>query len=582
MKKLIYLLIFLLSIDPTFGQVETYEIDSLKSLLNIFPEPGKDRADLLAKISRNYWISCPDSSEVYGMQALDLSTALQYPEGMAYANRVVGVSHWARGNHDSGLKYVLDALTLYQSLNDTLGIANATMNLALVYRDQEDYDNAFPRFFLAYDVFKKLGRKDRLINTDNHLGKAYYRIGQYEKARQYFNEAFTLSQEINFFYGLADSYHNLGTLSHKQQQLDTALAYYEKSLKIQKKIDDWEGAAHNMLSIGTVYADMNDYKLAEEKLHLSKEWAHIVSSKMILSDIYLKLKEIYAAQGKYQQSLAYFEAYAAMQDSVLNTQKARELARIEHQHELEKKEQQLTIQDQKIALLKQESKIKVLWVYLLVIGIILAGGLVFLLFRLQQIKNEKKRALLEKQRRLAEFELENTRLKEEELTQELEHKHKELTSYSLNFIQKNELVNDIKESIQLLKKSSDQTTRSKLDQIQKMLNTNFQIDREWEDFRVHFEKVHQSFFDLLKQKFPEITSNDLKLCTLIRLNMNLKESARILGISPESVKTARYRLRKKLGLDKEHNLNQFLLQLDPNSQSKDATIRYQNGTFSNN
>lgn len=581
MKKLVILLFFLYTL-PSYGQVETYDIDSLKAMLKIFPEPNRERADLLAKISRNYWINCPDSSEVYGMHALDLSTRLQYPEGMAFANRVIGVSHWARGNHDSGLKYLLDALRLYQSLNDTLGIANATMNMALVYRDQEDYDNAFPRFFLSYDIFKRLDRKDRLINTANHLGKTYYRIGRYEKARQYFEEAFSLSQEINFLYGLADSYHNLGTLSHKQQQLDTALTYYEQSLKIQKKIDDWEGAAHTMLSIGSVYADMKQYRLAEEKLHISEDWAHIVSSKMILSDIYLKLKEMYAAQGKYQQSLTYFEAYTAMQDSVLNAQKARELARIEHQHELEKKEQQLTIQEQKIALLKQESKIKVLWVYLLVIGIILASGLGFLLFRLQQVKNEKKRVLLEKQRRLTEIELENTRLKEEELTQELEHKHKELTSYSLNFIQKNELVEDIRESIQLLKKNSDQATRSKLDQIQRSLNTNFQIDREWEDFRVHFEKVHQSFFDLLKQKFPELTPNDLKLCTLVRLNMNLKESSRILGISPESVKTARYRLRKKLRLDKEQNLNQFLLQMDQNSQSKDANIRYQNGTFSNN
>ncbi|WPP53023.1 tetratricopeptide repeat protein [Catalinimonas niigatensis] len=564
------------------GQVETYDIDIQKDLLKNFPEPSRERADVLLEIGRNYWIHCPDSSEVYGMQALDLSTKIQYPKGMAFSNRVLGVSHWARGNHDLSLKYLLDALNLYQSLQDTLGVANVTMNMGLVYRDQKDYDNAFPRFFLAYDNFKRLGRKDRMASTANHLGIAYLRTEQLDKAKRYFEEAFALSKEIDFLYGLGDAYHNLGDLSHSQKQLDAALSYYEKSLEIQKIIDDWEGAAHNMLSIGMIYSDRKQYALAEEKLHISEEWAHLVSSKTILSQIYLAFKKMYEAQGKYQQALEYFDAYTIMQDSILNTQKARELARIEHEYALEKKGQQLTIQEQKIALLKQESEIKVLWVYILIVGLVLTAGLGFIFFRLQQVKNEKKRVLLEKQHSLTEMELENTRLKEEELVLQLEHKYKELTSYSLNFIQKNELVEDIKESIQLLKKKSDRTMRTKLDQIQRMLNANFQVDREWEDFRMHFEKVHHSFFELLQEKFPELTSNDLKLCTLVKLNMNLKESARIMGISPESVKTARYRLRKKLVLDKDQNLNQFLQHLEQDTPSKNHGIKFQKGTFSNN
>lgn len=564
------------------GQVETYDIDIQKALLKSFPEPSKERADILIEIGRIYWINCPDSSEVYGMRALELSTRLEYPKGMAFSNRVLGVSHWARGNHDLALKYLLDALSLYQSMQDTLGEANVTMNIGLVYRDQKDYDNAFPRFFLAYDSFKRLGRKDRMANTANHLGIAYFRTEQLDKAKQYFEEAFAFSKEIDFLYGLGDAYHNLGDLSHKQKQLDAALSYYEKSLNIQKIIDDWEGAAHNMLSIGMIYSDRKQYALAEEKLHISEEWAHLVSSKTILSQIYLELKEMNEAQGKYQQALTYYDAYNIMQDSILNTQKARELARIEHEYALEKKGQQLTIQEQKIALLRQESEIKALWVYILIVGLVLTAGLGFIFFRLQQVKNEKKRVLLEKQRSLTEMELENTRLKEEELALQLEHKYKELTSYSLNFIQKNELVEDIKDSIQLLKKKSDHTMRAKLDQIQKMLNANFQMDREWEDFRMHFEKVHHSFFELLQERFPELTPNDLKLCILVRLNMNLKESARIMGISPESVKTARYRLRKKLVLGKDQNLNQFLQHLEQDITTKNHDVKYQKGTFSNN
>lgn len=584
MKKTahIFLILLLCNISITLANPR---VDSLKSMLNIYTHANIERADLLANISQSYWVESPDSSEVYGLQALELATRLDYYHGMAYANRVLGVSHWARGNHDDGLKYLLDALTLYRSLDDTLGIANATMNIALVYRDQGDYDNAFPRFFISYEMFKNLDKKDRLINTANHLGLAYLRTDQLAEAQRYFEEALELSKEINYQYGLATALHHLGKISQRQNKQQDALDYYEKSLTIQQAINDWEGATHSMHSIGSIYAEKKAYALAIEKLQIAESWAHKVSSKMMLSEIYQEMKEVYAAQGRYQKALSYYETYTKTQDSVLNAQKTRELLRMEHQHELEKKEQQLTIQEQKIALLRQESRIKLLWVYLLGIGILLTGGLASMVSYLQKIKNQKNRELIEKQQCLTQIELENTRLKGQELAQELEHKHKELTSYSLNFIQKNELVDDIKESLRLLKKNSDQQTGKKLEQIQKMLNINFQIDRDWEDFRLHFEKVHQGFFISLNALCPDLSPSDLKLCTLIKLNMNLKEAARILGISPESVKTARYRLRKKLDLPKQFNLNEYLQQLDQTphaDRSKSTLVKYQAGTFSKN
>ena len=74
--------------------------------------------------------------------------------------------------------------------------------------------------------------------------------------------------------------------------------------------------------------------------------------------------------------------------------------------------------------------------------------------------------------------------------------------------------------------------------------------------------MHDGFFKDLKQAFPEVSNAELKLCALLRLNMNLKESAKILGIAVDSVKTARYRLRKKLGLKTEDNLVDFLIQFE--------------------
>jgi DNA-binding CsgD family transcriptional regulator len=71
--------------------------------------------------------------------------------------------------------------------------------------------------------------------------------------------------------------------------------------------------------------------------------------------------------------------------------------------------------------------------------------------------------------------------------------------------------------------------------------------------------VHKDFFTNLKKKYPDLSSGELRLSALIRLNLNLKESATLLNIAPDSVKTARHRLRKKLNLPEDSNLTDYLM-----------------------
>ncbi|MEM6829932.1 MAG: tetratricopeptide repeat protein, partial [Bacteroidota bacterium] len=73
-----------------------------------------------------------------------------------------------------------------------------------------------------------------------------------------------------------------------------------------------------------------------------------------------------------------------------------------------------------------------------------------------------------------------------------------------------------------------------------------------------FTAVNKDFFERLKHQFPNLQPYDLKICALIKLNFSGKEMARLLGITPESANTSRYRLRKRLGLKKEENLVTFI------------------------
>jgi DNA-binding CsgD family transcriptional regulator len=81
---------------------------------------------------------------------------------------------------------------------------------------------------------------------------------------------------------------------------------------------------------------------------------------------------------------------------------------------------------------------------------------------------------------------------------------------------------------------------------------------EWAHFQQQFELIEPSFLKNILNQFPALTPSDLKILTLIRMNLDSNEIARILRRTPESTKMARYRLRKRLELSNEESLEQFV------------------------
>lgn len=169
--------------------------------------------------------------------------------------------------------------------------------------------------------------------------------------------------------------------------------------------------------------------------------------------------------------------------------------------------------------------------------------------------NRRNKQILETQESLFKAEEEKKILKEKQLQNELEFKESQISAMALQMLQKNELMTSLKEQ---LEKQGASTIENDLNRI---LNRSDYQDKEWSDFNIQFESLNKNFYTRLKEAYPEISPNDLKLCALIKLNMSIKEMAGILNISPDSVKTARYRLRKKLKMNSEDNLTEFILAL---------------------
>ena len=136
---------------------------------------------------------------------------------------------------------------------------------------------------------------------------------------------------------------------------------------------------------------------------------------------------------------------------------------------------------------------------------------------------------------------------------------KELTTHALHLAHKNEVLLDLKAQLKELK--SDSPNSRSYQNVINTINLDINNDSNWEQFRTYFEDVHKDFNANVKRNYPEVSANDLRLMSLLKMNLSTKEIANILNISTEGVKKARYRLRKKLNLTTEDSLQELVIEL---------------------
>nr|WP_246223623.1 tetratricopeptide repeat protein [Fulvivirga kasyanovii] len=433
------------------------------------------------------------------------------------------------------------------------------MNIGLVFSDQVNNEKALKYYFEAVDIFEELKKYDRIATTYNKIGTILLDEGKYDEAYNYLVKALNIHQNNGFKYGISEANNRLGLLFLRQKDYQRSLRHLLSSFNISKEINDRDGMARNLENLGYLYLGKNDYDSAIFYFEKGLDFAKEIKSKKWLKDIYQGMKLVYEQKGEFALALSYANKYNAMRDSLFNEEMATRIANMQTRIETVEKEKELELQGQQIALLEQEARFNNSLKWFLVIGLALILLIAYLVIKNQRTRIKKDRALYQSREELSKVELENARLRKEELELELNYKNKELTSYTMNFIQKNELIKELKEAIQKIIKGADAGMRKDLNKLIRLIDSTIGVDKDWENFKLFFEQVHQDFFDQLKAEFPELTGSDLKLCALVRLNLSMKETSALLGISAESVKTARYRLRKKLNLESGENLMDFLI-----------------------
>lgn len=189
----------------------------------------------------------------------------------------------------------------------------------------------------------------------------------------------------------------------------------------------------------------------------------------------------------------------------------------------------------------------------------------------KKIRNEKEKTRSEEQKKqqVLELEIEQMRLErekeriekdKEQLEEDVIYKSKELANYTMLLVKKRELLTNLREELKEFKPlAKNEKSRNLLRQLIRKIGIHLNDEEHIHVFETNFERVHHEFFNELKAQYPDLTTKELRLCALVKMNLTNKEIAPILNISIRGVETARYRLRKRLSINQ--NMVEFLEKL---------------------
>lgn len=516
------------------------------------------RVNVLNRLARLHYLTAPEKTRYYTEHALNLADSLQYAQGLAEGYKNKSLLHRLKGENASELENLRRALELFQTLNDSLRMAETFTDMGAAHHQEGDYDAAREQYHKALNIQKGFHDTRGMALTLRKIGVLESDLNDYDAALNTFEEALKLERENNNKEGIANLLNNIGVIYYEMGQYEKALRYYEPSMTLFRETNNLNrlpAAYYNQSRVWLAQGDVDRaLQLASQGLPIAEK----ADNRMALIESCQLHTDIYAARKDYQKAFAFLQRGAALKDSVTSQRSRMQYAQLKTLIETERKEQEIDF-------LKKEQAWSMFRQKVTYAGLALAlfiGGVV-IYYQRKTIRTKKE--LLEKnlevhqaQQALLRVEIENKKLVEDQLQHDLEFRHKELLTYTLNLVQKNTVMESLREGIQELAATGDKTVKPKISKLLKVIDYSLESEKDWDEFRMYFEKVHSSFFDRLRQQYPDLSQGDLKLCSLISLNLSMKEMAELMGISPESVKMARHRLRKKLNLPTEENLSDFV------------------------
>lgn len=491
-------------------------------------------------------------------QALIITKKINNEEILALLKNVQANCYFSEGKYVNAFSLCNEALQYFERKKDKKHVINIYNNLGLIYMGLKQTNQAIEYFNKALNLNKITKDIYTEYRIFSNLGSCYQNLKLYDISTNYLNKALKGFLQFNDSIGIFSTLTGIGYNSlNKNNDVKGACVYFNKAYQYANKINHKFMISNALNNMGNVYFIMNDLPKAktyyEKSLKISQDEGYIEYETEALLSLYNIEKKL----KNWEKALYLQTQYYETRDSFHNGDIQKKIAELQMQYQVEKKDYEFKLLQRKYDLKKAQNTILIISLSAFFIVAILIGIILILSNRnLQKNSRLKEQENVYLQQKIeAEKKIKN--LQQLQHQSEIESKNRELATTTLQVISKNEIFSDLSDLADKFYSGKSMDIVS-YNAFKRIIKENINLDKNWSQFKELFDKVHSDFFIKLKQRCPELTENELRMCSYIKINLQSKEIARILNINANSVRIFRYRLRKKLGLGPEVSLEDFI------------------------
>jgi len=475
----------------------------------------------------------------------------------ARSNNRLGIISTIQGDHSIAMEYYQNALRTFNYLKESFpensdyleGMVGVLGNMGSIYYHQGNHEKAIEYWQKCLHEIKLLHRPMSEGQLLNNIGVVYKETGKRGKALEYYKLALGIFEGLGEDKQIAMSYTNIGEIYDLMGLYPKALELMQKSLEIKETLDDKYGMIQSLAAIANLCYNMNDHSASLEYANRCLIIAESINAKADMRNAYELLSKNFASLNNYKKAYEMHLSFKSMNDSIFNEISHKNIIEVQTKYETERKEKEIELFREREIYQKTLRRFLIIGILLVLLFSIFMIRSILVKRRKEKIIYQQDKKLLEKEKLLMQNNLEKQQLKTNELNKEIDFKTRQLTTHALNMMQKNEMLKELNKSIEQISKNAGTDIKAELRKLKRKVAFSLKTEKDWEVFKLYFEQVNTDFFNELLKLNATLNNHDLRHCALIKLNLNIKETASVLNLSPNSIKSARYRLKKKLNLD---------------------------------
>jgi signal transduction histidine kinase len=418
--RLVLWMLFLFGNGAT-TDAQTHILDSLEQELSHTQLSDSSRLRLLLSICNYVSERNPAKAEEYARSAIYLAKKLNKNLELAQAYRFAGTSYLGRAQYGQALALYDSSLHIAERIGDREALSSVWTNIGLVYAAQSDYTRALEYALRSMRIDEELGQNNNLAISLVNIGTLYYRQKEYATALDYHGRAKKLFHDLGDTAAIGEVCYRIGQVYKDQQSFTKALFYFDTALVVMRRYENFRLIGEITHDIGTTYLFLGNVQQGNRYLQealrvrrarqdgagiaqtlsafgslslltndMTNAERYYLESLHIANDLDLKelqmqgsfhLGELYKQQGQYQKALEYKERGYIYKDSLFNTDRSREIGRLEMRQELEKKESENQILLHSRELQEANQSRQRIFLIAVSVGLLLFVGIAALLWR---------------------------------------------------------------------------------------------------------------------------------------------------------------------------------------------------------